>query len=319
MSISGRLARSQRRNSSPADSPVEVDLQGLIALRREARGFLLKPNRIRSSQAGRYISPYIGRGMTFAESRPYQPGDDVRHMDWRIMARTGKPHSKLFQEERERSILVWVDFRATMFFATRGRFKSVQAARGAAWIAWAARLNNDRIGGLLFSENNHWELRPRTGDKAVLRLIHALCEGATLNPGTPPAQSESNPMTQALVRLRRVTKPGSQIFLLSDFRNLDKTGEAHLQQLSKHNEIILLSLYDPLEKALPVAGLYPVDLGNGNQILNTANPNSRRHYASQFDQRQTHLENLSRRLAATQLTLSTQDEIVSTLQTTFQT
>jgi uncharacterized protein (DUF58 family) len=315
-----RLTEPFATTSQATDSPVEVTAKTLIALHREAKGVSLKPSRIRSAQSGKYISPYIGRGMTFAESRPYQAGDDARHMDWRVTARTGKAYTKLFQEERERSILVWVDFRSTMFFATRGRFKSVQAARAAAWIAWAAKYNNDRIGGLIFSDHQHWELRPKTGDKAVLRLIHCLCEAAG-TAGRNDHLKKTNPqkiMAQALVRLRLVVKPGSQIFLLSDFRNLDKTGEAHLQQLARHNELVLISHHDALEESLPVPGLYPVDFGTGNQILNTRTTGSRQQYESQFKNRQEYLKNLCRKLRGHFLNISTQEEITTTLQTTFQ-
>lgn len=322
MTLSTRLAH-KLRHTKPAkseSSPVAVSPKNLIAIRREAKGFYLRPSRIYSAQAGKYISPHIGRGMTFAESRLYQPGDDVRHIDWRVTARTGKAHTKLFQEERERSILVWVDLSATMFFATRGRFKSVQAASIAAWIAWAANYNKDRVGGVIFSEHAHWELRPRTGDKAVLRLIHALSEGATFNARQIDGHNSNpqNSSTQAMVRLRRVVKPGSQIFLLSDFRNLEQTTKAHIQQLARHNELVLISIHDPLEQSLPMPGLYPVDFGQGNQILNSANKESRQHYAAQFKTRQDNLENLSRKLACYLLTISTQDDAIANLQSAFQ-
>jgi uncharacterized protein (DUF58 family) len=321
VSISSRFLSGKKASPhSLKDSPVEVHAKELIALHQEARGTRLTPTRIRSAQSGQYISPYIGRGMTFAESRPYQTGDDARHMDWRVTARTGKPYTKLFQEERERSILLWVDFRSPMFFATRGRFKSVQAARTAAWVAWAARYNNDRIGGLIFSEKQHWELRPKTGDKAVLRLIHTLSSAAKQsfeNTDLVNANGETI-MTQSLVRLRRVAKPGSQIFLLSDFRNLNQTGEAHLKQLAKHNEVVIISHHDPLESSLPQPGLYPVDFGKGMQLLNTQNQKSRKHYQFQFLQRQEHLQNLCRKLNGYFLTISTTDDAITTLKTAFQ-
>ncbi|MBF0194165.1 MAG: DUF58 domain-containing protein [Magnetococcales bacterium] len=321
MSISSRFLSGKRTISAPLKgSPVKVNAKELIALHHEAKGTKLKPTRIRSSQSGQYISPYIGRGMTFAESRPYQSGDDARHMDWRVTARTGKPYTKLFQEERERSILIWVDFRSPMFFATRGRFKSVQAARVAAYIAWAAKHNNDRIGGLVFSEKQNWELRPTTGDKAVLRFIHTLSIAAKERFENRDLGLENGEtiMTNSLVRLRRVTKPGSQIFLLSDFRNLNQTGEAHLKKLAKNNEMVIISHYDPLEQSLPQPGLYPVDFGQGMQLLNTKNQKSRKHYQSQFYRRQEHLQNLCKKLNGYFLTIATPDDAINTIKTAFQ-
>ncbi|MBF0447854.1 MAG: DUF58 domain-containing protein [Magnetococcales bacterium] len=323
MNISSRLARPFKQARQPSidssDSPVDVLRKPLIALHREARGFSLTPTRIRSAQSGQYLSPFLGRGMTFAESRLYQPGDDVRHMDWQVTARTGKPYTKLFQEERERSVLVWVDFRRSMFFATRGRFKAVQAARMAAWISWVARFNHDRIGGLVFSEQSHREIRPRTGDKAVLRLIQMLCSQAKnrlLAEGSAPSDPHLA-LSQSLARLRRVVKPGSQLYLLSDFRNLDATGEAHLKQLARHNQIILLALHDPLEKSLPIPGLYPIRLEEGRLLLNSSDPKTRLHYEELFIQRQEQLQNLSRKLAGDFISISTQDHAVKTLQTLF--
>lgn len=310
---------SPKGGETAADSPVAPSKNALVALRREAMGVSLDPGYIRSSETGRYLSPFLGRGMTFAESRPYQPGDDVRHIDWRVTARTGKPYCKLFHEERERSVFVWVDFRSSMFFATRGRFKSVRAASAAAWIAWVANANKDRIGGLLFSEKNHWEQRPQSSSKAVLRLIHALCEGAD------PEQVQKQPsmdqshaaLTQALVRLRRVVKPGSQIFLISDFRLLDEKDEAHLKQLSRHNEILLLFCHDPLERSLPVPGLYPVNIGNGYRILNTFDARKRVRYEEQFQERHQHLTHLCRQAGGHFFSFSTEDDPVSLLRTAF--
>ena len=112
--------------------PVHVSIPSLLKLRQAATGLDLRSRFIRARQGGSYMSAFKGMGMEFDEVRPYQPGDEVRHLDWRVTARTGRPHTKLFREERERPILLWVDYRANMFFATRGVFKSVLAARAAA-------------------------------------------------------------------------------------------------------------------------------------------------------------------------------------------
>ena len=114
--------------------------------------------------------------MEYDESRLYQPGDDIRNIDWRVTARTGKPHTKLFREERERPVHVWVDLRAPMFFATRGKYKAVRAAELASLFAWTACQQGDRIGGIVFSDNSHHELKPQRGKSAVLRLIKFMVE-----------------------------------------------------------------------------------------------------------------------------------------------
>ena len=128
--------------------------------------------RVRAVAAsGGHLSPYKGRGVEFDESRPYQPGDDLRTIDWRVTARTGKPHTKVFREERNRPVFVWLDLRRPMLFATRGAYKGVRAAEMAALIAWSAVANGDRLGGLVFSETQHHELRPALGLRSALRLF----------------------------------------------------------------------------------------------------------------------------------------------------
>ena len=127
------------------DGFVRVSTKSLIELRRQAEQVPLNAIKIMAPQSGAYLSPFKGRGMDFEESRMYQPGDDIRNMDWRVTARTGAPHTKVFRDERERSVLMWVDYRRPMFFATQGAFKSVLAARAAALLSWSAIQHGDRL------------------------------------------------------------------------------------------------------------------------------------------------------------------------------
>ena len=175
------------------------------------------------------MSPYKGRGVEFDESRPYQPGDDLRTIDWRVTARTGKPHTKVFREERNRPVFVWLDLRRPMLFATRGAFKAVRAAEVAALVAWSAVANGDRLGGLVFSETEHHEQRPALGARAALRLFQTVC---TQSFWQPPATAETleTDAERALQRLTRVARPGSLIFLVSDFRRLGPDYERYLQR-----------------------------------------------------------------------------------------
>ena len=142
-------------------SPVQVTLADLVRLRPAGESLKLTAPRIRVATEGGHVSPYKGRGVEFDESRPYQPGDDLRTMDWRVTARTGKPHTKVFREERNRPVFVWLDLRRPMLFATRGAYKGVRAAEVAALVAWSAVANGDRLGGLVFSETEHHERRLR--------------------------------------------------------------------------------------------------------------------------------------------------------------
>ena len=145
------------------DGLVRVSMASLLALHQGSATLALQPRRVRALTSGAYLSPFKGRGMEFDEVRPYTQGDDVRSIDWRVTARSGKPHTKLFREERERAVLLWIDLRPAMFFATRGAFKAVRAAQAAALLGWNTLQRGDRLGALIFDERHHDELRPRRG------------------------------------------------------------------------------------------------------------------------------------------------------------
>ena len=193
--------------------------------------------------------------MDYQESRAYQPGDDVRSMDWRVTARAGYPYVKMYEEERERPVMLLVDLNPGMFFATQGAFKSVMAARIAALIAWAGVANGDRIGGLIFN-GKHQELQPRGGSKGALQLLRLLIRStdpvhgmqASLDHADSP---DSTGLHTALNRCRRVTKPGSLIFILSDFYHINEDIKAQLLRLRQHNDVVAIQIVDPLEQSPP--------------------------------------------------------------------
>jgi len=281
--------------------PVRLDKESLIGLHREAAGLSLHALKVRAAQSGQYLSSFRGRGMEFDEVRPYQAGDDVRTLDWRVMARTGKPHTKLFREERERAVLLWVDSRRSMFFATRGAFKSVVAARAAALLGWAAVAQGDRIGGLIFSEQQHEELRPQGSKHAVLHLIQRMVKQEQLawqQAKVAPQHNRevaSDAAVQSLLRLRRVARPGSLVVLLSDFRDAEERSEQHLAQLARHNDVVMFFIYDELEATLPPAGLYRVGDGEQAVTLDTTASATREAYQQQFIERRDALQALCRR------------------------
>jgi uncharacterized protein (DUF58 family) len=223
-------------------SPVSVSQTGLIRLNAPARAIALDVVRIRSLQTGAYVSHFRGRGMEFDESRPYQPGDDPRSIDWRVTARSTTAYTKLFREERERPVLVMVDLRANMHFATRGCFKSVNASRAAALLSWAAHHRGDRLGGLIFGDTTHRELKPRLGRQAALRYVHELAEHPDwANRYLGSDNDVEGPLTQAMSALRRVARPGSLVVVLSDFLGFSRSAQSYLSSVARHNEVLALS------------------------------------------------------------------------------
>ena len=283
----------QANSSSAVIDPVRVSVPALVGLNRAAASIRLGSGRIFSRQSGDYQSPFRGRGMEFDESRLYQPGDDIRNIDWRVTARTGKTHTKLFREERERPVFVWIDLRRDMHFATRGRYKSVLAAELAALIGWSALHNGDRVGGVVFSEEEHHELRPQRGKTAVLRLINRIVKDSGWSHPALSANGRQS-LEHALQRLRRVARPGSLIFLISDFRRLDAQAEITLTRLSRHNEVVMLFVYDQLEQALPPPGRYKVSDGAREFLLDSSDDHRVREYRQQFRARLDRLQQLSR-------------------------
>ncbi len=298
--------------TAASDEAVRVSAEGLIALHQAARLLPLRAGAVRARQAGSYVSAFKGRGMEFDEVRPYLPGDDVRSLDWRVTARTGKPHTKLFREERERPVLVWVDYRKPMFFATRGAYKAVVAARAAALLAWSAVAHGDRLGGMVFSEQDHLELRPGQGKAAALHLIRHLAEHPAWDAEKRGSADSDAPWS--LARLHRVARPGSLIFLISDFRGLDARAEANLKDLSRHSDLVLIFVHDPLEKELPPAGNYRLSDGARDLTIDTGDTRLRSNHSQRFMAHEQRLKALCSRNSMFLLPCSTSCDITLTLQ-----
>ncbi len=290
----------QNRMTPATDNPaIRVAADELIGLRARAERIRLKrAGTARSALSGAHRSRFRGRGMDYRESRHYQAGDDIRNMDWRITARAGDPHVKVFDEERERPVVLLVDFGPSMFFASRGVFKSVQAARLAALIGWSAVTRGDRIGALLFN-GAHTELSPRGGRRGQMRLIRALVDAGDPRRllRTPGAErlATTGGLSDALVRLRRVARPGSLVFLLSDFYRMDADSARHLSGLAEHNDLLAVQLLDALELAPPPPGRYGISDGRHLGLLDAADRRERARYQDHFAAHQAAVDALTER------------------------
>ena len=290
-------------------SPALVELADLIRLKAAGETIRLSTPRIRAMSIGGHLSPFKGRGVEFDESRPYQAGDDLRTIDWRVTARTGKPHTKVFREERNRPVFLWVDLRAPMMFATRGVYKSVVAAELAALIAWSAIGNGDQLGGLVFSEQQHDELRPRLGRRAALRVLQLVATGAAWNAvDAPTGDSDTDATGHALLRLTRVARPGSMLFLLSDFAYLDDDSERHVRQLAARSDVFLVQIYDPLEAELPPPGRYRIQVGRRTLTIDSSDPAVRERHRQAFRSRCDRLAALARVPGVRLLRCATSDD-----------
>ena len=296
-------------------SPVSVSQAGLIRLSGPARAIALDVLRVNSLQTGAYVSHFRGRGMEFDESRPYQPGDDPRSIDWRVTARSTTAYTKLFREERERPVLVVVDLRSSMHFATKGCFKSVNASRAAALLAWSAHHRGDRLGGLIFGDTTHRELKPRLGRQAALRFVHELASHPDWAQREGGAEAGAEPLRRAMSALRRVARPGSLVVVLSDFTGLTRAAQSYLSSVARHNEVLAVFLNDPLERELPPPGRYRIVSQDDELAIDTYANAARRDYREAFAERAHDLEQFCQRYGVHLMPLSTDDDPVSALQT----
>lgn len=293
---------------------VVAQLDELIDLRRYARKVHYKPA---SSlvNAGNHLSKLRGRGMDFAEVRHYQAGDEIRHMEWRVTARTGQPHIKLYQEERERPVVILNDFNPSMYFGTRIAFKSVLAARLAALIGWTAIKQGDRVGGLIYSAQQHDEFMPRSRESGILPWLASLSAYTTQFNNRNGHQPRL--LSDALLRLRRVSRPGSILVLISDFYHVDEDCEKHLNRLRAHNDILFYQICDQLELSPPKPALYAVTDGKQEILFDTRIHQVSEDYQLYCEQRQHHLQNLCKRSKIQCVTTTADQDLVKLVRQTF--
>lgn len=247
-------------HSAPVSSNVSTSLPDLLALSPRA-GQLKLPNvNIKSHHKGSLLSAFKGRGMELADVRRFQQGDDVRDMNWPMFARTGELHTKLYQEERERPLYLWVDHSSPMQFATQGAFKAVIASRLAALVGWHELGKHNRIGGMIARDNDVESFKATKSRKGFMALLQGMCAENTS--GQQPEQPTLS-LANKLAHLNQVKQPGAALYLFSDFSGWDQECESLLLRLSQHQDVLLTLVLDPLEIQLPTKGQYA--FSNGQQ------------------------------------------------------
>jgi uncharacterized protein (DUF58 family) len=303
-------------NAALLNSATCVTVDDLVALQTHAGSIdLTYADTATARLLGGHLSRFRGRGMDYQESRVYQAGDDVRSIDWRVTARTGKAHTKLFQEERERPVMLVLDLNPGMFFGSRGALKSVVAARASTLLAWSAAAHGDRIGALLFN-GGHWDLQARSGKHGVLRFIREIVRRTDPRIGVAGG-TDAGGLNAALIRLRRVSRPGSLIVLFSDFYGIDDDSSKHLLRLRQHSDVAAMQIVDPLEETSPTAARYGVIAGDAPGILDTRSAAARAAYRDYFARHHQTVAAIMRSRAIPLLRLSTQDNVVEALRRHF--
>lgn len=290
---------------------IELSLGELLWYQRYTRLLDLRPQQhIQSKLAGSYLARSKGRGMEFDEVRHYQAGDDVRTIDWRVTARTGKAHTKLFREEKERPVFILTDLSESMHFGTTLLYKSVQASHLAALVGWHAKQAGDKLGGLVFSQQHHLELKPRSRSTGVLHYLHALQEVFTADSGRYGLQ-----LPEALGQIRRLMRPGSLLFVLSDFHQLNDESLRHISAIRQHNEVVCCPLFDPLELQLPSTSSGSASVTDGAQLgwVDLSNRQMKQRYQQQQQSFQQWMQQSLKQLGCRCLPINAAEPLITQL------
>lgn len=252
-------------------------------MRYRARGFSFLPRQpVHSLLAGRHASRLRGRGLNFEEIRRYQAGDDIRSIDWKVTARTRKTHSRVYTEERERTTLLLVDQRITMFFGSVQRMKSVTAAEAAALAAWRVLEQQDRVGALVFNDSDIVEVRPQRSQSAVMRILHAIVLQNRALSVASGIESNLGMFNEALRHCDRLAKHDCLVCIISDGVGDDEETRRLLTRIAHHNDVLFGFVHDPLEDALPDGGPLVFADGQGQLEVDTGSRGLRERFHDGF-------------------------------------
>lgn len=240
-----------QKETNPS-ATVQTSLEALLRLRADAHGFSFLPRQpITSLLAGRHASRLRGRGLAFEELRHYQQGDDIRTIDWRATARLREPMVRVYTEERERPVLLVVDQRRAMFFGSHRTMKSVIAAELAALGAWRALATGDRVGGIVFNNEETVEVAPHRSQTRVLRLLHQVVRlNQKLAEKTDQTASSQVTLNLALHAAVRRAAHDHLVVIISDLDGANDETRQLATRLATHNDVLVIGIYDPLGASL---------------------------------------------------------------------
>lgn len=280
-----------------------------LLLRMQALAKQLQLPKLRQMTTGTMTGENLskrGRGIHYEESRIYQTGDDIRHIDWRVTARTGKTHTKVFREEHERPMVFLIDLNANMHFGTRGCYKSVLAAKIAAMLAFAATHDGNPVGGVILHDRLQ-RLAIHGKERGVLPLLHGLSQACD------KAATHNIDLATGLQTVQTMLRAGTLLVMISDFFNLNEKAESLIQQIAYRHPIWLLQTLDNIEANLPAASEYGISNGSEFSWLNTRDPVHRENYLRYFSDKQQVLHELCRRFGFYKTSIFTHQPLMSQL------
>lgn len=287
---------------------VHPTLEQLVRLQFETRGFTLLPRQpVNSLLSGRHASRLRGRGLTFEELRDYRPGDDIRSMDWRATARLRRPHVRVYSEERERPVLLVVDQRSTMFFGSARTTKATAAAELAALGAWRALEVGDRVGAVIFGDDERVEIKPHRSRATVLRICHELVRmNGRLSAACAPGRNDA--FNDALRCAANVARHDHLVVLVTDYAGDDETTRALATRLAAHNDVLAVLVYDPAGIRVPASGFMEATDGR-QRVAIPAGSQFARAFETEFRKRCEQLRERLRALRIPILPICTHDPI----------
>ncbi len=255
--------------------------------------------------SGEYHSAFKGRGMSFSEVRNYQYGDDVRNIDWNVTARTGEPYIKVFEEERELTLMLLVDLSPSAFFGTRSQFKNTLITEICAVLAFSAAQNNDKVGIILFTDDVELYIPPKKGRSHILRIIRELIY---FKP-----KGKKTDISVPLIYLNNLIKKRSIVFVLSDF--LTKGYGEALRIAAKRHDVIGFHVHDEKEKSLPNVGLIEMrDSEDGRtQLVDTSDKSLRETYEQRFEDNYQYFKQSFQKAKSDTLSVQTDESYINAL------
>ncbi|MDC0610565.1 DUF58 domain-containing protein [Vibrio sp.] len=305
---------------APLDLPlysngVELTLEELLTYKQQSIAWMPPAKSLWSVMTGQHQSRRLGRGMDFAEVRQYQSGDDIRAIDWRVTARTGKPHTKLFTEEQQKPVVLFIDLSNSMQFGSTLMLKSVQAAHIASLIAWLSQANKDRIGAVVHLGEDERVLKPKGSTKGVLNLLQNLVELQTLALRNNQSQQSSiEQWNVSLSTLVKTVNKGSEVIIISDFTNYSPEQDIYFRRLKQHNVLRFVHISDPLEEGnTSFRGIETVTDYFQTRWLNFSADATRNGIKKSFDSHKDRLLLLCRKLGIPYTNLTTNTSLLKQL------
>ena len=283
-----------------------IELADLLQARFRAQGFSYLPKQpVHSLLAGPRASKLRGRGLNFEEIRGYIPGDDIRNIDWKVTARTGKPHTRIYTEERDRAALLLVDQRLNMFFGSQRRTKSAVAAEAAAASAWRVLSVGDRPGGLIFDDQRIEHVQPHRSETRVIDFLNRIVRANQALRVDADASSNPAMLNDTLKLAASMATHDNLIVLISDLDGADDTTTQIMTRLAEHNDVLVVFVYDPLEAGLPDAGRLVISDGAMQLQFDSSESDLREAFQEDFATRLQQARDLLLKRQIPVLTIST--------------